>query len=264
MTGSIGIFDSGIGGLTVFKALRAVLPNESLIYLGDTARVPYGTKSAETVVKYSLECAKFLVQRDIKALVVACNTSSAYSLPALNKELGVEVIGVIQPGARMALLRSKTGHIGVIGTPATIASNAYARAIKEIEPKARVISQACPLFVPLVEEGWLDNEVAFGTAKIYLESFKNEKIDTLILGCTHYPLLKPVIGKVLGAEVSLIDSACAVADSVKDELGRQNLLAGSSHKGKYQIYVTDMAARFETVAHRFLGGDVPSVKRVEL
>ena len=263
-SGAIGIFDSGVGGLTVFKALKAVLPSESLIYLGDTARVPYGTKSAETVIKYSLECAHFLVQRNIKALVVACNTSSAYSIPFLSKEIKPNVIGVIRPGVKMALEKSASQHIGVIGTPATVASNAYAKMLKELSPKARVISQACPLFVPLVEEGWIDNEVAFETAKIYLESFKNEKIDTLILGCTHYPLLKPVIARVMGEGVTLIDSAYAVAAAVKEELQTANMLASPSGKGAYQIYVTDLPARFEGIAHRFLGGDVPSVKRVEL
>ena len=258
MDRSIGIFDSGIGGLTVFEAIKRRLPNESLIYLGDTARVPYGTKSADTVIKYSLQCAHFLSQRGIKMLVVACNTSSAYGLPFLRRELNIPIIGVIEPGVKAALATSKSKHIGVIGTPATIASNAYAILIKEMEPKARVVSLACPLFVPLVEEGWINNNVAQMAAQIYLESFKKEKIDTLILGCTHYPLLKWTIQKVVGDGVRLVDSAEATALSVESSLSKK----GS--KADYQIYVTDLPARFESVAARFLGHDMPHVKRVEL
>jgi len=261
MNKSIGIFDSGIGGLTVFAAIRRALPNESLIYLGDTARVPYGTKSAETVIKYSIQNAHFLTQRGIKALVVACNTSSAYSLPFLRKEMNIPVHGVIEPGVRAALAASKTMQIGVIGTPATIASNAYEKSLKEIKPSVRVVSQACPLFVPLVEEGWLDNEVARLTARNYLESFC-EKIDTLILGCTHYPLLKSVIQDVVGKDVILIDSAEAVASDLKNDLSRQGFLTGDGMRS--ELYVTDLPARFEAVAMNFLGRDIPLVKRIEL
>lgn len=264
MDRSIGIFDSGVGGLTVFSAIRKALPNESLIYLGDTARVPYGTKSAETVIKYSLQNAAFLSHRGIKALIVACNTSSAYSLPFLRKEIDVPVIGVIEPGANAALSASKTKHIGVIGTQATINSNAYAKILKELDPMSRVVSLACPMFVPLVEEGWLDNEVTRATAKIYLESFKKEKIDTLILGCTHYPLLKHVIQDVVGKGVTLIDSAEAVAEIVKKELACKGLLADGKQNGVHQLYVTDLPTRFETLAMNFLGKNIPSVKRVEL
>ncbi len=264
MNRSIGIFDSGVGGLTVFSAIRRALPHESLIYLGDTARVPYGTKSAETVIKYSIQNAHFLAQRGIKALVVACNTSSAYSLEHLRKTVDVPVIGVIEPGAKAALAKSKTKHIGVIGTSATIGSNAYARLLKEYEPNARVVSLACPLFVPLVEEGWTDTEVTKLTAKIYLESFRNENIDTLILGCTHYPLLKSVIQEVVGSGVALIDSAETVAESVKDELAKNGLLINGNARPSYQLYVTDLPARFEAVALNFLGKGIPPVKRVEL
>jgi glutamate racemase len=259
---SIGIFDSGIGGLTVFAAIRRALPNESLIYLGDTARVPYGTKSAETVIKYSLQCAQFLAHRGIKALVAACNTSSACSLPFLQKEAGVPVIGVIEPGAKAAIAASRTQHIGVIGTPATVNSNAYARLIKEHDPTARIVSKACPLFVPLVEEGWLANEVTRLTAHTYLDSFKKENIDALILGCTHYPLLKPVIQEVVGDNVKLIDSAEAAAAELKKMLEDNGLLTDKG-KPSHQIYVTDIPGRFETIVAGFLG-DMPEVKRVEL
>lgn len=264
MNRSIGIFDSGVGGLTVFAAIRRSLPNESLIYLGDTARVPYGTKSAETVIKYSIQNAHFLVQRGIKALVVACNTSSAYSLPFLRKEVGVPVIGVIEPGARAALKASKTKNIGVIGTSATIASNAYARLLKEYDPSVKVVSQSCPLFVPLVEEGWFDGDVTKAVAKIYLESFAKEKIDALILGCTHYPLLKSVIQEVAGGGVKLVDSAEAVAACVAEELAGQGLLIKEKQKAIHQLYVTDLPARFEMIATNFLDKDIPSVKRIEL
>lgn len=264
MNRAIGIFDSGIGGLTVFSAIRQVLPNEPLIYLGDTARVPYGTKSAETVIKYSIQNAHFLVQRGIKALVVACNTSSAYSLPFLCKEVDIPVIGVIYPGVKAALAASKSKHIGVIGTPATVNSNAYAHLLKEMDSKTMVISQACPLFVPLVEEGWLEGEVTEAVAKIYLESFRNERIDTLILGCTHYPLLKHVIQKVVGGDVLLIDSAEAAAETVKNELSQRHLLIDSKNKAVHQIYVTDLLVRFEAIAINFLGKNIPPVKRVEL
>jgi glutamate racemase len=260
---AIGIFDSGVGGLTVFSAVRAALPNESLIYLGDTARVPYGTKSAETVIKYSLQNAHFLAQRGIKALIVACNTSSAYSLPFLRKEMDVPVIGVIEPGVEAALKATRSGHIGVIATPATINSNAYARLLKERDPKVRVISQACPLFVPLVEEGWLDDEVTHVVARRYLDSFAQEKIDTLILGCTHYPLLKSAIQKVVGEGVRLVDSAEASAEAVRLELKRGNLLKDEK-RPTYQLYVTDLPARFEAIAINFLGRNIPPVKRVEL
>lgn len=260
----IGIFDSGIGGLTVFSEIRKKLPNESLMYLGDTARVPYGTKSAETVIKYSVQNAHFLLQRGIKALVVACNTSSAYSLPFLRKEVDVPVIGVIEPGVRAALAASRSKHIGVIGTQATIASNAYARILKETDPSTRIVSQSCPLFVPLVEEGWLEGMVTEAVARTYLESFSHEDIDTLILGCTHYPLLKHVIQKVVGDKVTLIDSAEAVAEEVKNELAKASLLRDRPSKISHQLYVTDLPARFESVAMNFLGKNIPPVKRVEL
>lgn len=264
---AIGIFDSGLGGLTVFKAVRELLPNESLIYLGDTARVPYGTKSAETIVRYSQECCEFLMQRKVKTIVVACNTASAYALPQLTQQLTVPLLGVIAPGVESALRQSKTKSIGVIGTPATIASNAYARKIKELSRDARVVSLACPLFVPLVEEGWLDNEVTMAAARRYLETLQTEKIDTLILGCTHYPLLKNTIAHVVNHGVTLIDSAEAVAFALRQLLTEKKLLAGEETNGrnaKHELYVTDLPARFETIAGRFLGTTLPPVKRVEL
>lgn len=260
----IGIFDSGIGGLTVLAAIRKHLPNESLLYLGDTARVPYGTKSAETIVRYSKECASFLLERRVKAIVVACNTASAYALPELSKKFDMPVLGVIEPGARAALARSKNRVVGVIGTSGTIASNAYGNALKSMDSKVRVVSRACPMFVPLVEEGWIDNEVAEMAAHRYLDGVHGEGIDTLILGCTHYPLLSKVIQKVVGDKVALVDSAETTAIALGDMLAKNNIAESSKIKPTHQIYVTDLPARFESIAHTFLEGNLPTVTRVDL
>lgn len=264
LTGPIGIFDSGIGGLTVFAAIRRRLPNESLIYLGDTARLPYGTKSAETVVRYSRECARFLVERGVKTLVVACNTASAYALPKLASEFEIPVFGVIEPGARAAISASKKKIIGVIGTSGTIASNAYGNALKSIDPKVRVVSRACPIFVPLVEEGWLDNDVALAAARRYLDGLRSEGIDTLILGCTHYPLLAPVIQRIVGDGVTLVDSAETTARTLGILIEEKKIAAEVRALPAHHIYVTDLPARFESIAHRFLRSDLPAVTRVDM
>ena len=260
----IGIFDSGIGGLTVLAAVRRRLPQESILYLGDTARVPYGTKSAETVVRYSRQCAAFLVERGVKAIVVACNTASAYALPDLEKSFGVPVMGVVEPGCAHALELSRGRATGVIGTSGTIASNAYGQTLKSMAPEVRVISRACPLFVPLVEEGWTEGDVADAVAARYLEGLGSEGIDTLILGCTHYPLLAATIAGQLGDGVRLIDSAEACAASLERLLERNSLSAPAGAAGGCHLYVTDLPARFETIAHRFLAGETPSVTRVDL
>ncbi len=260
----IGIFDSGIGGLTVFAAVRACLPNESVLYLGDTARVPYGTKSAETVIRYSRECAGFLMERGVKAVVVACNTASAYALPDLTSTLGVPVLGVIGPGSQAALAKSRSAVIGVIGTSGTIASNAYGAELKKLHPGVRVVSRACPLFVPLVEEGWTDNEVAEAAAQRYLAGLGEEGIDTLILGCTHYPLLKEAIGRQLGGGVRLVDSAESTAEALRELLQQRGLTAPASSVPSSHLYVTDLPGRFESIARRFLCGDPPPVTRVDL
>lgn len=260
----IGIFDSGIGGLTVFKEIRSHLPNESLIYLGDTARVPYGTKSAETIIRYSIENTEFLLKRDVKAIVVACNTSSAYALSAIRERNGVPVIGVIEPGASAAVEVTKNRQVGVIGTDSTIMSNQYARALKNRCEDIKVVSLPCPLFVPLVEEGWVNNEVTKAVVEKYLTTMKVEEIDTLILGCTHYPLLKDVIGEVLGPGVTLVDSAESLAAQLKNLLSENDLLNDGGASPEYHLYVTDLPSKFEVAAHRFLSGDLPPVKRVEL
>jgi len=261
---AIGIFDSGVGGLTVFRAIREILPTESLVYLGDTARVPYGTKSSETIIRYSLENADFLRQRNVKAIVVACNTSSAYAIPSLKEKNGLPIIGVIEPGVRAAVDATKNNHIGVIGTESTIASNQYAKEIKRVREEAKVVSMACPLFVPLVEEGWVAEDVTKAVAEKYLATMRSEEIDTLILGCTHYPLLKDVIQEVMGDSITLVDSAEALAHDLKKMLGEKSLLADSGSSSDHHLYVTDLPGRFELTVRRFLAGDPPPVKRVEL
>lgn len=259
----IGIFDSGIGGLTVFAAIKRKLPNESLIYLGDTARVPYGTKSAETVVRYSKECAAFLVERGVKAIVVACNTATSHALPALAAEFNVPILGVVEPGAAAAIKASKSKVIGVIATKGTIASNAYGNAIKRLCPEARVVSHACQLFVSLAEEGWIDDEVAVACAKKYLSGMRGEGIDTLILGCTHYPLLGKVIANAVGLDISLVDSAETTAAALKDMLAKKGIESVNTDCA-HRIYVTDLPAQFELIAQRFLGTTPPQVTRVDL
>jgi glutamate racemase len=260
----IGVFDSGIGGLTVLAAVRALLPLESTLYLGDTARVPYGTKSAETVVRYARECAAFLVERGVKALVVACNTASAYALPDLAARLAIPVLGVIEPGCRAALAASRRRAVGVIGTAGTIASNAYGCALKVFDPEVRVVSRACPLFVPLVEEGWIDNDVAQAAARRYLAGLAAEGIDTLILGCTHYPLLAHAIAREMGEGIALVDSAETTAHALKQLLDERGIASSAHAAPASHIYVTDLPARFESIAHRFLKGDLPPVTRVDL
>jgi len=260
----LGVFDSGIGGLTVFRALARRLPAEQILYLGDTARVPYGTKSPETVTRYTRESARFLLHRRIKALVVACNTASALALPALLAELSVPTVGVLQPGARRACEMSKTGRIGVIGTDATIRSGAYAAALRELRVEAVVTSIACPLFVPLAEEGWTEGEVARLVAQRYLGEFAGQGIDTLVLGCTHYPLLKGVIAEVLGPSIALVDSAEAVADESAKVLQGAGLLADGRRSEEHHFYVTDSSRRFAEVGSRFLGTPLERLEQVDI
>lgn len=259
---SIGIFDSGIGGLTVVQALLRLLPRESLIYLGDTARTPYGTKSADVVRRYSFENAEFLVEKGVKLIVVACNTSSAVAVEALRERYDVPVIGVIEPGASAAAATTRNGKVGVVATEATIGSGAYTRALRRLRSDLEVYTRACPLFVPLAEEGWVDNEPARDAAGLYLGSLKRSGIDTLILGCTHYPLLRRVIAGVMGRRVRLIDSATATAAAVRDELDRSGRLRRRG-PGSTCFFVTDAPERFVKVGSRFLGADVDSAVRIE-
>jgi glutamate racemase len=258
----IGVFDSGIGGLTVLKALTDALPGEDFIYLGDTARLPYGTKSNEVIIRYSKENTEFLLAKGIKMLVVACNTSSAVALDAIASDTMVPVIGVIEPGARAAVKASRNGKIGVIGTEATIASGAYTRAIQRLGRRSEIYTRACPLLVPLAEEGWIDNEVAERTVAHYLESLKQSGIDTLLLGCTHYPLLRAMFAQVLGASVRIVDSATATAVELGDRL-RTLRLAKRGADGSQSFFVTETPDRFVRVGRRFLGPQVESAVRIE-
>src|SRR5437588_9937274 len=244
----IGVFDSGIGGLTVVKALRDLLPNEDICYLGDTARVPYGPKSPETVQGYAVELAGMLMRKNAKALVVACNTVSSVALPLLAKKFPVPVVGVIEPGARAALQATRNRHVGVIGTRATIRSGAYEKALRASDNNVRVSSRACPLLVPLIEEGLLDDDVTDRVILRYLESLLADGIDTLVLGCTHYPLLGAVIARLLGHEITLVDSAKNCATAVEEMLNQQSLRAAPQNRGELHVALTDAADNFLNVA----------------
>ncbi len=259
---AIGVFDSGIGGLTVLHRILEVLPRENTVYLGDTARAPYGTKSVETVLRYSYENSEFLLEKGVKLVVVACNTSTAIALSQLKNRLAVPVIGVIEPGVRSALQSTRTGKVGVIGTEATIQSGAYTHALKAANPRVEIYSRACPLFVPLVEEGWTDNEVVEMTVKTYLGGFSQSGIDTLILGCTHYPLLKKAIRKFVGRGVRLVDSAEETAKEVESVLKRKSIIRKRG-SGAHSFFVTDAPERFIKVGRRFLGEKVESAVRIE-
>jgi glutamate racemase len=258
----VGVFDSGIGGLTVLKALAAALPGEDFIYLGDTARLPYGTKSNEVIIRYSRENTEFLLAKGIKLLVVACNTSSAVALDTIAGDTMVPVIGVIEPGARAAAAVSRSGKIGVIGTEATIASGAYTRTIQKLRPHAEIYTRACPMLVPLVEEGWTANEIAERTVAHYLESVKQSGIDTLLLGCTHYPLLTALFARVLGPGVRIVDSATATAGEVRERLSAARLLRRGG-RGALSFFVTESPERFIRVGRNFLGPEVESAVRIE-
>jgi len=255
----IGIFDSGIGGLTVVAALRALLPHEDLIYLGDTGRYPYGTKSADVVRRYSFENTEFLVDKDIKLLVVACNTSTAVALDALQARYEIPMVGVVEPGAAAAAKATRNRKVGVIATEGTIRSGEYTRALRRVRADLEIYTRACPLFVPLAEEGWVDNEVAELAAKQYLGSLAQSGIDTLILGCTHYPLLRTVIRKIIGAGVRLIDSGVVTAAVVEQVLGERKLRR-ASRAGTDSFFVTDAPERFMKVGARFLGAPVDAVQ----
>jgi glutamate racemase len=262
----IGIFDSGVGGLTVLQAVRQRLPGEHLLYLGDTARVPYGTKSQATVERYAVEDAAFLVEKGVKLLVVACNTASAMARERLRREFSVPLLSVLGPGARMAARVTTNKRIGVIATEATIESGAYERAIHEAASDGRVeiFAQACPLFVPLVEEGELDSPLTRLAAEKYLAPLREREIDTLVLGCTHYPLLKPVLAEVMGAGVTLVDSAAATAAEVETLLQTHGLLNSEPGKGESRFYVTDAARRFQRIAAAFLGAPLEHLEAVEV
>jgi glutamate racemase len=263
----IGVFDSGVGGLTVVRALRKVLPGEDVTYLGDTARVPYGSKSPRTVEKYSLGCQQFLLARGVKLVLIACNTASANALPALIAASPVPVIGAVEPGATSALAATRNGHIGVIGTLGTVRSGAYATAIAARDPEAQLVALACPMLVPLAEEGWVDDEIAAMAARRYLTQLfeRDRAIDTLVLGCTHYPLLRDVIERVArelaGHDVAVVDSATAMADAAREVLGTSSNRRGET--GRLDCFATD-TSRLDELAPRFLGEPLTGFELVDL
>lgn len=260
----IGVFDSGIGGLTVVREIAARLPGEDIIYLGDTARVPYGTKSGRTVVAYSRNNAAFLVSKGVKMVVVACNTSSAVSLPSLTGEFDVPVVGVIEPGARKAAAATKTGRAGVIGTPSTIKSSAYKRALEAASPGITVYTQACPLFVPLAEEGWTEEDITELAAERYLAPMRESGIDVLVLGCTHYPLLKKTIRKTVGDGIALVDSAEETAREIERVLTERGMLNPQTGPSSKRYYLTDVSDTFVSVAGRFLGEKIEKIEMVDI
>jgi len=277
----IGIFDSGVGGLTVYRALHERLPSERYVYLGDTARVPYGTKSLSTVERYAIENARFLEARGIKLLVVACNTASALALPAVRRGVSVPVVGMIEPGARAAVGgESAAARVGVIATESTVKSGAYRKAIEELAPGVEVTERACPLFVALAEEGWAETDVARAVAEEYLRELREREVSALVLGCTHYPILRRVIQETLGARVRLIDSGEAAAEAVEDLIEREGLrrtatqelrdLREAGARSRFlcddldHFYVTDAAERFAHVAERFLGSAPRRLEAVEV
>jgi glutamate racemase len=260
----IGVFDSGLGGLTVVREMISQLPNESIIYFGDTARVPYGPKSPDTVLRYSREITSYMKDQGVKALVVACNTATAHALPALREEFDLPIVGVIQPGARAAAAATRTHRVGVIGTAGTIRSRAYEKEIKKLLPDAEITAQACALFVPLVEEGWVDTEPTRAIARNYLAPMVSAQIDTMVLGCTHYPLMKTVIGNVVGRQVRLIDSAEETAREAGSVLRANDLENPEANRAQYRFIASDAPDTFLALGERFLGSPIDRVEALTL
>lgn len=260
----LGVFDSGVGGLTVVRALREMLPNESIIYLGDTARVPYGSKSPDTIRRFAMEDTQFLVGHGVKAVVVACNTATAHALPQLQATFRVPVIGVLEPGVEATLADAGTERVGIIGTAGTIKSSAYQYALAMRKPDLQVHAVATPLLVPFAEEGWIDHPALELVLREYLKPLLEKGIDTLVLGCTHYPLLMPVLKKILGNKVRLVDSASTCAAHVKHLLTEQNLLRTAAEEPMLEIYLTDLSTQAEAMTQRFLGAEFGRVKKATL
>ncbi|MGL4914597.1 MAG: glutamate racemase [Romboutsia sp.] len=261
----IGVFDSGLGGLTVLKEITKILPNENIIYFGDTARVPYGPRSKETVMKYTFQAINFLMSKNVKAIVIACNTATARSLKEANEKYNIPIIGVIEAGARTAAYSTRNKIVGVIGTEGTVRSKAYNLEIGKLDKDIKIIDKACSLFVPIVEEGWSNTEIASLTAKKYLEELIEEGIDSLVLGCTHYPLLKRTIGEVVGENIKLVNPAKETAKDLKDILEKSNLVKITRNdKSSYEYYVSDIPERFASIAEEFLKKEIQDVKSVEI
>jgi glutamate racemase len=260
----IGLFDSGIGGLTVLKEITEQLPGEDIVYFGDTARIPYGTRSKETVIKYVLQSFRFLMTKDIKAIVIACNTASALAMEEAQKEFDIPIIGVIEPGAKAAASITRNSKIGVIGTEGTINSQSYQRKIRKMLPSAEIIGVACPLFVPIVEEGWENSDIAYMTAKKYLLELKEHNIDSLVLGCTHYPVLRYTIDKVLEGKVTLVNPAYETAKALKVLLKENNLLSSKLDDGIQRFYVSDDPEKFKRIGGNILRKEIVSIEKVDI
>ncbi|MEG0372010.1 MAG: glutamate racemase [Clostridium sp.] len=260
----IGVFDSGIGGLTVAKEIMNILPNEDIVYFGDTARVPYGNKSKVTIEKFSLQISRFLKSKDVKAIVIACNTASAFALDIIKDNFDIPVIGVIIPGARGASASTTNNRVGIIGTEGTVSSMAYSDAVKAINKDIEIFSTPCPLFVPIVEEGWSDKKVSYMIAEEYLDNMKLLDIDTLVMGCTHYPLLNNVVQQVMGEEVTLINPAKETALELKDILSNRNIQNKKDVQGKYSYYVSDNANKFIKVGETFLNKKIDNILEIDI
>lgn len=260
----VAVFDSGIGGLTVLKEIMEQLPGEDIVYFGDTARIPYGTRSKETVVKYVAQSFNFLMTKNIKSIVVACNTASSLALEEVKEQFDLPIIGVVEPGAKAAIATTKNNSIGIIGTEGTINSNAYQRKIRKVLPSAEIIGVSCPLFVPIVEEGWENSDVAYVAAQKYLIELKEHNIDTLVLGCTHYPALRYTIGKVLGDKVVLVNPAYETAKVTKNILKEQGLLNEKLDGGTYKYYVSDDPDKFKRIGGNIIRKDIGLVEKVNI
>lgn len=261
---AIGVFDSGVGGLTIIKEIMRELPNENIVYFGDTARVPYGPRSSETITKYTFQSINFLLEQDIKAIVIACNTASARSLKKAQERYNIPIMGVIKPGAKAAVESTENKRIGVIGTEGTINSNAYRLEIDQLDPQISISTKACPLFVPIAEEGWSNSEVARLTAQTYLDFFNEENIDTLVLGCTHYPLLEETIRSVLKNPIHLVNPAIETTKALRDMLREKDLLREESNKGTYRYFVSDRPNHFSKVGERFLNREIEGISLIEI
>lgn len=263
----IGVFDSGVGGLTVAREIMRQLPNEKIVYFGDTARVPYGNKSKNNIIKYSRQIIRFLKTKGVKAIVIACNTASAMALDEIEPELDIPIIGVVKPGAKVAVEKTKNKRIGIIATEATINSGLYTEVIKQLDEEVVVTAKACPLFVPLVEEGWLKDPVTIEVANRYLAELKNKNVDTLVLGCTHYPLLRHTVGEIMGENVTLVNPAYETAVSLGRLLEEKNLAAGNEHRytgGMYDFYVSDAAEKFKDFANSILPFHIENIDQINI
>lgn len=263
----IGVFDSGVGGLTVAREIMRQIPNERIVYFGDTARVPYGSKSKDTITKYSRQIIRFLLTEEVKAIVVACNTASAFAVETMKKEFDIPIIGVVKPGAKVAVETTRNGKIGLIGTEGTIQSGIYAELIRSCKPNVQVIGKACPLFVPLVEEGMWHDTITDQVAERYLECLKSQDIDTLIMGCTHYPLIRSTIQRIMGEHVNLVNPAYETAIELKRVLEREqlaNICEVDSPSSMYRFYVSDAADKFKRVANSILPFDITMTKQINI